>query len=416
MKIILILFTAVVLLFSSDATIEVIKKTDSLPALAIEDSSDGNDGIFKSSFFKSIATDMSVLSIFNVDSNYHVNSYDASSVVMENKNAEYVVRYKVNIDSSGALSVDMKLLSKNSVIFNKNYNAKSIKTYIFIAHSMAYDINKFLNQPSVEWIKRKVIFAKIIAPKKSEIILADYTLTYRQVIVSGGLNLFPKWANRDQTSFYYSSLNENKPTLKYVEMLTGKSKAIISSDGMMVCSDVNEDGKNLLLTMAQDGQPDIYLYGVDTKKLSRMTDYKGIDVGGQFAGKEGIVFISDRLGYPNIFYKKNSSNSVEQMVFKGKSNSAFSVFDKYIVYKARESSSEFLDNTFNLHLASIDSNSDKRLTAVGVNEFPCFSIDGDAIIFIKNFQGQSSIGIIRVNHDTSFLFPLKDGKIQSMDW
>ncbi|MDD5156539.1 Tol-Pal system protein TolB [Sulfurimonas sp.] len=416
MRVILILFVLISLLYSTDATIEVIKKTDLLPSLAIEDSSEGSDEMFKTMYFKSIVADMNVLSIFNVDNSHHKNSYDASSVLVENKNVNYVVRYKTSISSNGTLNVEMKLLSKNGAVFIKNYSAKNIKTYIFVIHSMAYDINKFLNQPSVEWIKRKVIFAKMTAPKKSEIFIADYTLTYRQVVVSGGLNLFPKWANKEQTSFYFSSLNENKPTLKYVEMTTGKSRAVISSDGMMVCSDVSEDGKKLLLTMAQDGQPDIYLYGVESKKLDRLTKYKGIDVGGQFVGADGIVFVSDRLGYPNIFYKKNNLNGAEQVIFKGKSNSACSVFNKYIVYKARESSSEFLDNTFNLYLASTDSDLAKRLTSVGVNEFPRFSVDGDAIIFIRNFQGQSSIGVIRINHDTNFLFPLKDGKIQSMDW
>ncbi|MDQ1244272.1 MAG: TolB protein, partial [Campylobacterota bacterium] len=142
----------------------------------------------------------------------------------------------------------------------------------------------------------------------------------------------------------------------------------------------------------------------------------GIDVGAQFMEKDKIVFVSDRLGYPNIFSLNMSSGSVEQIVHYGKSNAACSVFGKYIVYKARESSDSFGNNTFNLHLVSTETDFIRRLTAVGVNEFPRFSVDGDAIIFIKNYQSQSSIGIIRLNHNKNYLFPLKNGKIQSMDW
>ena len=52
--------------------------------------------------------------------------------------------------------------------------------------------------------------------------------------------------------------------------------------------------------------------------------------------------------------------------------------------------------------------------ATGVNEFPRFSRDGDAILFIKNYKGQSAIGIIRLNYNKNYLFPLKYGKVQSM--
>ena len=79
-------------------------------------------------------------------------------------------------------------------------------------------------------------------------------------MVKGGFNIFPKWANKQQTEFYYTSLDGKKPTLKHVDIRTGASKTILSSDGMMICSDVSGDGNKLLLTMAPKDQPDVYLY------------------------------------------------------------------------------------------------------------------------------------------------------------
>lgn len=104
------------------------------------------------------------------------------------------------------------------------------------------------------------------------------------------------------------------------------------------------------------------------------------------------------------------------MVYYGKSNVACSAHGEYIVYKARETSHAFAKNTFNLHLISTKTDFIRRLTATGVNEFPRFSKDGDAILFIKNYKSQSSIGIIRLNHNKNYLFPLKYGKVQAMDW
>jgi TolB protein len=256
----------------------------------------------------------------------------------------------------------------------------------------------------------------LTSPGRSEIVIGDYTLTYQHTMIKGALNIFPQWANDKQDSFYYTSLSDGIPTLYLMDASSGSKKKIISSDGMLVCSDVSSDGKRLLLTMAPSGQPDIYLYNTLTKANKRITIYSGIDVNGQFMEDEKIAFVSNRLGYPNIFSKKLSGGNVEQMVHYGKSNAACSAHNEYIVYKSRESDNAFEHNTFNLHLISTKTDFIRRLTATGINEYPRFSSSGDTIIFIKNYKQQSSIGILRLEQNKSFLFPLKIGKLQSIDW
>jgi len=404
------------LVFANDATIEVIKKADTIPSIALEDASQSYDDTFKLLFFKTLVADLNVLSIFNVDRHHRICDFNDDEVVFENKDMDYVLRYKMTEEDNGALSIQMKLLHKGEGVYSKSYRVSKKDIYMFVSHAMAYDINEFMGEPSVAWMKRKVIFSRIVAPMKSEIVISDYTLAYQHAVLKGGFNIFPKWANKSQNAIYYTALDAKKPTLKYLNIKTGQIKNIISSDGMMVCSDVSEDGKKLLLTMARNGQPDIYRYNVDTKKYKRLTTYRGIDVNGQFLNDNTIVFISSRLGYPNIFSKNLDTNEVEQMVYYGRSNSACSVHGNYIVYKARESSNAFSQNTFNLHLISTKTDLIRRLTATGVNEFPRFSRDGDAIIFIKNYKAQSAIGIIRLNYNKNYLFPLKYGRLQSMDW
>jgi TolB protein len=310
----------------------------------------------------------------------------------------------------------MKLISHGEEVLLKRYKIRDKKMYMFVAHTMAYDINEFMGFSSVEWMKRKVIFSKVTGLRQSEIIVADYTLAYQRVIVKNGLNVFPKWSDKEQKGFYYTFLSGIKPVLKYVNIKNGKAKTLLSSDGMLVCSDVSEDSKKLLLTMAPKGQPDVYLYDVYKRKYKRITKFSGIDVNGQFMGDDRVIFVSNRLGYPNIFLKNLINGDIEQLVSYGKSNSSCSVSGEYVVYKARESSSAFSKNTFNLHLISLKTDFIRRLTAVGINEFPRFSIDGDAILFIKNYKTQSALGVIRLKHNKNYLFPLKYGKIQSIDW
>ncbi|NOR57782.1 MAG: Tol-Pal system protein TolB [Sulfurimonas sp.] len=416
MRILLVFLFVFSLSYANDATIEVIKKVESLPTMSVEDSSVSYDDTFRLRFFKTLIADLNVISLFNVDRHHRKTHFNDTEVMVENKDMDYVLRYKMFEDDDAALNIELKLLNKDGIALKKKYRISRKNVYMFVSHTIAYDINEFMGASSVEWMKRRVIFSRVVAPRKTEVVIADYTLAYQHTVVKGGFNIFPKWANNAQNAFYYTSLDGKKPTLKHVDIKTGKSKAIISSDGMMICSDVSKNGKKLLLTMAPKGQPDVYLYDVDTFKTQKITTYGGIDVNAQFMDEETIVFISGRLGYPNVFSKKIGSNSVEQMVYYGKSNAACSTYGEYIVYKARESSNAFSTNTFNLHLISTKTDFIRRLTATGINEFPRFSIDGDAILFIKNYKAQSSIGIIRLNHNKNYLFPLKYGKLQAMDW
>ncbi|MEA1918163.1 MAG: Tol-Pal system protein TolB [Campylobacterota bacterium] len=416
MRYILSLVFSFYVLYASDATIEVVKEVQNLPTIAVEDSSSKLENRFNYKIFNAIVSDLNVLSIFNVERNYSHNVYDSAYVNDENSKLDYVLRFDVDGDSKNSISAKIKLIQNSRVVMQKNYIVKDKEMYIFMVHMIAFDINRYLGAPDVNWMKKKVIFSRLTKPKQSEIVIADYTLTYQKVIIKNGLNVFPKWANKEQSKFYMTSLSSDKPTLYLIDAVNSKMSKIKSSDGMLVCSDVSSDGSKLLLTMAPNSQPDIYLYDVNSKKSTRLTTYSGIDVNGQFMENGKIAFISNRLGYPNVFSKKIGSKAVEQMVYYGKSNVSCSAYKNYIVYSARESSNAFSNNTFNLHLISTKSDFIRRLSATGVNEFPRFSDDGSVVLFVKNYKSQSSIGIVRLNVNKNYLFPLNSGKIQSMDW
>lgn len=414
MRIIAALIMSAYLLFAADATIEVVKEADSLPSIAVEDASTSFTNVAAKRFYRLLVSDLNVLTLFNVDQHYATTHFDSAEVL--NRSMDYTLRFRLRSDDENAFLVDTKLLREGEVLLQKSYRVTNTRMGPFIAHAIAYDINDHFGQPPMEWLRRKIIFARVKGRMESEIVIADYTLSYQHVMIKGGLNVFPKWADERHTSFYYTSLGGKRPTLYKINVQTGKREALLSSDGMLVCSDVSREGTKLLLTMAPKGQPDIYLYDTVTRHYSRVTTYSGIDVNGQFMNDGRIVFVSNRLGYPNIFAKRPGDQKLEQLVYYGKNNSACTAHNEYIVYKARESSNSFGPNTFNLHLISTKTDFIRRLTATGINEFPRFSNDGDAIIYIKNYKQQSAIGVIRLSQNKNFLFPLASGRIQSLDW
>ena len=416
MRYLIILFMGI-FLYGADATLEIVKNVDNRPTITLEDASSFGNSYIKKRFFRLVLGDLKVTSHFKVDDTYRYSSYNSPINPML-KQFRYIVRYSFKEGDGHRLLLDFKVYDrdKRSWIFERRYRVTNRARYPFLIHKAIIDFNDSLGLPTVAWMQRYVVLSQYTKSKQSKILIADYTLTYRKTIISGGLNIFPKWADYDQKGIYYTKIGR-KPILYYYNIYTGKRRRVASSDGMIICSDVSRDGKKLLLTKAPDGQPDIYLYNLKSGIERRLTFYSGIDVSGQFVDDEsGIVFVSDRFGKPNIFKIEIGRRGVSQLIYHGRNNSSCSAHGKYIVYTSRESNNVFSSNTFNLYLASTQSDYIRRLTATGINQFPKLSYDGKSVLYIKHYASQSALGVIRLEYNEGFLFPLSGLKIQSIDW
>jgi len=408
--------------FAADAELDIVKNSTNLPKVEIGVSSNTMKKALTTKIKKMIEKDLEVSGHFDVlKSNESVDYNSMPNVLtLSNRGTDLFLNINTQVSGFGGISVMVKLFDINTkqLVFNRSFTTSLEDRYPFLAHRISIAVNKHLKAPSIEWMDKFVLFSLYKEARKADIIIADYTLTFQKPVIRGGLNIFPKWASKTkQEEFYYTTYDKGIPTLVKTNLYTRKREVIMKSEGMIVASDISEDGKKVLITASPDYQPDIYLYDTRNKSKIRLTTYKGIDVGARFVENDSkIVFVSDRLSYPNIFAKKLGSRGVERLVYHGKNNSSATTFKDYIVYTSRDKGNEFGDFAFNLYLMSTKSDYLKRLTANGSNQFPKFSPDGESVIFLKTVRDRSSIGIIRLNHDKSYLFPLKNGKIQSIDW
>jgi len=420
-KVLLVLVISFNTLFAIDASMEIIKKSHNLPSINVSVATDSANVRIAKSIQKIIKQDLAVSGHFNVSNFNKSIAYNASpeNALMKQNDIDLFLNIQIQESAFEGVLLYISLFDVNSnkSVFNKSFTTSKKNRFPFLAHRTSIAVNKYLNAPSIDWMDKFVIFSRSIGAKKSEIVIADYTLKFQKVIVKNGLNVFPKWADKSQESFYYTTYNKTVPTLMLANLYSGKKKQILKSDGMIIASDVSEDGKKILLTMSPTGQTDVYMYDLEKKIKTRITKYKGIDVSGNFVENDTkVVFVSDRLKHPNIFAKKLNQRGVERLVYHGRNNSSATSYKDYIVYTSREGTNEFSKGSFNLYLISTKSDFIRRLTTTGRNQFPKFSSDGESILFIKNYKGKSSLGIIRINYNKSFLFPLNSGKLQSIDW
>jgi len=384
MKKVIIVFMMFLSLFAKDLVIT--KYIENKPTISV---------VFKGpkDVEKILKMDFEVLDHFKVNYN-------------ENNNSAMVlnIRYRNN-------SLNVEYIKDNQTVRIKKYKSSSYSFFPFLVHRAVYDVNDYFKMPKAKFLIRKVIYSLLVAPKEANIYLADYTLSYKKLLISGGLNIFPKWADKEQRVIYFTKM-ERLPVLYSFNIYTGKMQKILSTQGLLIVSDVNANG-DILLTLAPNGSPDVYL--LKQSQLIKITKYPGIDVNGKFWGKNKIAFVSDRYGTPYVFVKDLKTGSVSRVLYHGKNQVGMDTYQDKMVISSRETDNAFNVNTFNLFLVNQKDDSLRRLTFTGQNMFPNFSVDGNSIMFIKRENFFSKIGIIRLKENKVFYYKLPK-ILQSFDW
>ena len=398
-------------LYSFDAVLNIEKDVESKATLSlVEDSATAGSSGNHSKMFNLLLNDIKMSGHFEVDETLRRAAFTDGMLPVELHDREYLLKYAYSRSGTN-LQVKLVRVADNNVMYQNNYSVNTSARYPFLAHNAIVEVNRALGYEDISWMKRNIIFSKYTSSRKSEIWIADYTLTFSSVLVRGGLNLFPKWANPSQSAFYYTSYNEKLPILYKVSMSSGSRQKIVTSEGMLVASDVSADGSKVLLTMAPNGQPDIYEMNVNSGSKNRLTSFRGIDVNGKYLADESrIAFVSDRTGRANIYTKSIGSSSVSKAAHYGNNNSSCDAFGHNLLYTVKEG------RATNVYLGSASSSYVRPLTSSGKNKLPRFSTDGKVILYIKSNGGSNSIGYMNLATNQSALFNMQSGKIQSIDW
>ena len=394
----------------ADAVLKIEKNVDNRAKISIIASSDTIKSKLKK-INELFISDLRLSGHFLPDRDIQTLNYTTPALVLPTK-SEYTLFYQLKrVNNQAVLDIKFYKGNPKKLLLRTNYSVSKLEKYPFLIHKAVSEINKAAGFPSVDWMNRYVVLSRYKGAKQTEIMLADYTFTYRKPIIKGGLNLFPKWADRAQKVLYYSNYNnKDNLLLNKVNIYSGAKSVVIKGKGMLACSDVSRDGSKLLLTMAPSSQPDIYLY--QPGSLKRLTNFSGIDVGGKFANKEqNVVFVSNRLGNPNIYKMNIDGSNVVKIVHHGTNNGSVDAYDTQVIYSSKENS-----RTYNIYLTDINGEQTRPLTSGGINQFPRFSYDGKVLMYIKRTPSGNSIGFINISANIGEIFNLGIDRIQSIDW
>ena len=141
--------------YAADATVEIVKKIDVLPKIAVQDASPKNVDLgARQSFFKLLVGDLRVSSHFQVLDEYLQSSYEGGPLenFLSDKRVDLILRFSLNQDFN-TMSATVKFINAKTgaTTFEKAYSLSDKKRNPFFAQ-VWYPLHDTA-EPSVEYIK-----------------------------------------------------------------------------------------------------------------------------------------------------------------------------------------------------------------------------------------------------------------------
>ena len=131
----------------------------------------------------------------------------------------------------------------------------------------------------------------------------------------------PAWSP-DSRRLAYVSFEGSKSSVFVQTLRTGNRQRVSSKPGINGAPAFSPDGRKLVLTLGGiDGNLDIHILDIATKKTKRLTTHRAIDTEGSWS-PDGrfIYFTSDRSGGPQIYRVAVDGGTPQRITFEGSYN------------------------------------------------------------------------------------------------
>ena len=343
--------------------------------------------------------------------------------------SDYVVLTKYTKNSYNNYTVEVQILKRNDTsyfqaITYKNINIALIRT---LAHKISnYVYHKLTGEQG--FFLTKLVYVKVSNPyarygRLYELIISDYDGYNKHVVLRQTDNPIatPSWSN-DGRYIVYSSYSGGSMGVYTLEIATGKVTRMTNYKGINSAPSFSPNGKEIALALSKgySNQTNIYILNLATKALKRIT-INSINTAPKFSPNgQSMVFTSDRDGRPNIYVASVNSKYPQSSILSTKIYQAYepnyTPDGKNIVFmnqSSRSSGTQIAD--FNLASGNITT-----LTTGKADSSPTVSPYGDMITYIStNTRGYSSLDMVSLDGDNHFNIESADNGnilIQSPSW
>jgi len=266
----------------------------------------------------------------------------------------------------------------------------------YAAHKFADDIiEKLLGRRGIAFTK--ISFSHALSANVKEIYIMDYDgYNKRRITFTKSISILPKWLHwkGNKNFLLYTSYVDKNPDLYMVDLEKGKSEVISKIQGLNLVGKPPLDGKYLPLVMTLHGNPEIYIFSLESRTFSRVTYHPAIDTSPCFSPSgENIAFISDRAGLPQVYIMDRNGVNIRRLTYEGYCDSPdWSPTGELIAYTCRKDA----NSGFQIYVITADGSRIEQLTSEGNNENPSFSPDGRWLVYSSLEKDKYVLKVINI--------------------
>ncbi|MBN1141648.1 MAG: PD40 domain-containing protein, partial [Deltaproteobacteria bacterium] len=194
----------------------------------------------------------------------------------------------------------------------------------------------------------------------------------------------------------FTSYRGGNPDLVRMEVYTGREARVSARKGLNIGGRFRPpEGREIALTLSEDGNSDIFIIGTDGRLRRRLTSNWGIDVDPSWSPDgERIAFVSDRLGNPHLFVLEVAGGQEKRITQAGNYNvtPAWSPDGERIAFSRLE------NGRFDIYTIRPDGSDERRLTfGPGNKEHPRWSPDGRFLVYSSTQGEKRGIYVMRAD-------------------
>ena len=193
---------------------------------------------------------------------------------------------------------------------------------IYLAHQVANDlVTKVAGKPSFFLAKLVMVGTRSGA---KELYLADSSAQdIRQVTQDKSIALKPRWSP-DNSLISYTSFLKRYADVYTIEMATGSRSRAACFPGVNSGGAISPNGHSMALILSKDGNPDLYVMDLASKRLTRLTNTPRADEGSPSWSPDGsrIVYVSNASGTPQLYVLSASGGAPQRLTARGSQNVA----------------------------------------------------------------------------------------------
>ena len=308
--------------------------------------------------------------------------------------------------SKDTVRMEMRLLdvAAGDMLMGKSYKGPSSQTNEMLFKFTDAVMKELTGSPGIA--STQIAFVSQPADKREkELFVTDILGSkLRQVTRHRNLVVSPRFS-RDGVFLAYSSYHSGNQNLYITDLRQSKTtRAISRRKGMNLAPAWSPNGKQLIVTLSKNGNPDLFLLNRKGEIIRQLTQRSGINVSPSYSpdGKF-IVFVSDRSRKPQLYLLELATGKIRRLTFEGTENAepCWSPKENLIVY------SSLRNGIYQLcTLNPFQENSTVQITNDATHhESPAWSPDGNQIIFAKrDGSGHKIYGIMKNGNYQRMLF------------